>query len=113
MNKTEKAESNWHEARAISKKAKEEYLDAHARWQILEKHEDIAFALYIQELRELSRSPYRPLEDGETISDTDQWRFSDQHEWEYFKASVGQIWVGSEWTEGTQARTLSAPIKKD
>jgi hypothetical protein len=109
MNKIEKAESNWNEARAIAKKAKEEYLDAHDRWQILEKHEDIAFALYIQELREYCHSPYRPLTDGETISDTDQWRFSEQHEWEYFKASVGQIWVGSEWTEGTQTRTLSAP----
>ncbi len=109
MNKIEKAENNWNEARAIAKKAKEEYLDAHDRWQILEKHEDIAFSMYLQELREYRYSPYRPLEDGETISDTDQWRFSENHEWEYFKSSVGQIWVGSEWTEGTQTRTLSAP----
>jgi hypothetical protein len=110
MNKIEKAQSNWNEARAIAKKAKEEYLDAHDRWQILEKHEDIAFALYIQELREYCHSPYRPLEDGETISDTDQWRFSENHEWEYFKSSVGQIWVIDEWTKGTQTRTLKDPI---
>jgi hypothetical protein len=109
MNNIEKAESNWNEARAISKKVREEYLDAYERWQILEKQEDIAFSMYLQELREYRYNPYRPLEDGETISDTDQWRFSEQHEWEYFKASVGQIWVGSEWTEGTQTRTLSAP----
>lgn len=110
MNNIEKTELNWKEARAIAQKVRQEYLDAYDRWQILEKQEDIAFALYIQELRELSYSPYRPLTDGETIRDTDQWRFSEQHEWEYFKASVGQIWVGSEWTEGTQTRTLQNTI---
>lgn len=110
MNNIEKTENNWHEARAIAKKAKEEYLDSHDRWQILEKQEDLAFALYIQELRELSRSPYRPLTDGETISDIDQWRCTDKHEWEYFKASVGMSWHACEWTEGTQTRTLRDPI---
>jgi hypothetical protein len=110
MNNIEKAENNWNEARAISKKAKEEYLDAHDRWKILEKHEDIAFSMYLQELREYRHSPYRPLTDGETISDTDQWRFSEKHEWEYFKSSVGQIWVMDEWTKGTQTRTLKDPI---
>lgn len=107
----EKAEKNWHEARAIAKKAKEEYLDSHDRWQMLEKQEDIAFALYIQELRELSRSPYRPLTDGEIISDTDQIRLSEKDEWQYFKASVGMPFSYSEWEEGTQTRTLKDPIK--
>jgi hypothetical protein len=58
-------------------------------------------------------SEARALTDGETISDRDQWRFSEQHEWEYFKASVGNTWAAAEWTEGTETRTLSAPIKKD
>jgi len=106
MTQIEKTENNWKEARAIAQKVRQEYLDAYDRWQILEKQEDIAFALYIQELKQLSLSPYRPLTDGETISDTDQWRFSDQHEWEYFKASVGNTWAAAEWTEGTETRTL-------
>lgn len=113
MNNIEKAENNWHEARAIANKAKEEYLDAHDRWQMLEKKEDVAFALYLQELREHRYNAYRPLENGETISDTDQYKWSESHDWEYFKSSVGQIWIMDEWMEGTQTRTLSAPIKKD
>ena len=111
MNNIEKAESNWHEARAIAKKAKEEYLDAYDRWQILEKQEDIAFALYLEELREYRYFPYRPLKDGETISDTDQIRLSEKDEWQYFKASVGMPFSYSEWEEGTQTRTLRDPIK--
>lgn len=111
MNNIEKTESNWHEARAIANKAKEEYLDAHDRWQMLGKQEELAFAMYLQELREYRYSPYRPLEDGETISDIDQWRCTDKHEWEYFKSSVGMTWAACEWTEGTQTRTLKDPIK--
>ena len=113
MNKIEKAENNWNEARAISKKVRQEYLDAYERWQILEKQEDIAFAMYLQELREYRYNPYRPLEDGETISDTDQYKWSESHDWEYFKSSVGMAWHACEWMEGTETRTLSAPIKKD
>lgn len=110
MNNIEETENNWNEARAKAQKALHEYWDAHERWQILEKEEELAFELHLQALQEYRYTPYRPLRDGETISDTDQWRFSEQHEWEYFKASVGQIWVGSEWTEGTQTRTLQNTI---
>ena len=111
MNNTEKAENNWHEARAIANKAKEEYLDAHDRWLMLGKQEELAFAMYLQELREYRYSPYRPLEDGETISDIDQIRLSEKEEWQYFKASVGMPFSYSEWEEGTQTRTLKDPIK--
>jgi len=55
MNKIEKAEKNWKEAEAITQKVRQEYLDAYDRWQILEKQENIAFELYLQELRELNK----------------------------------------------------------
>lgn len=113
MNKIEKAESNWKEAQVISQKVRQEYLDAYDRWQMLEKQENILFEMYLQELREFSYTPYRPLEDGEIISDTDQYKWSESHDWEYFKSSVGMAWHACEWMEGTETRTLSAPIKKD
>jgi hypothetical protein len=106
MNKIEKAEKNWKEAEAITQKVRQEYLDAYDRWQMLEKQENILFEMYLQELRDFTYIPYRSLKDGETILDTDQYKWSESHEWEYFKASVGKIWIADEWMEGTQTRTL-------
>ena len=61
---------------------------------------------YVSAMEEYKKSLYRPLEDGETIGFADQFRWSANHNWEPFKASVGQIWVASEWAEGTETRTF-------
>jgi len=55
MTQIEKTELNWKEAEAITQKVRQEYLDAYDRWQMLEKQENIAFELYLQELRELNK----------------------------------------------------------
>ena len=111
MTNIEKTESNWNESRAIAQKVRQEYLDAYDRWEILNREQERLFQVYLEALRAYKYSPYRSLEDGEIIADIDQWRFSEQHEWDYFKASVGQPFSLSEWVEGTQTRTCRSTTK--